>query len=154
MATQQTMGYTGTTAADDIAVYDDNPVTGWVGWSIFAGVMLTMVGIFQGIAGFVALFNDTFYLVGKSGLALSVDYTAWGWAHIVLGALLIGAGVSVMRGNMYGRIVGVVVAMISAIANLVFLPAYPVWGAIIITIDILVIWALTAHGRELQTPKS
>lgn len=135
---------------DDVVVIPDPP-TGWVGWAMFAGAMMTMIGIFQGIAGFIALFNDAFYVVAKSGLAISVDYTAWGWAHIVLGILLIGAGVSVMRGNMYGRIVGVFLAMLSAVVNMLFLPAYPVWGVIMITVDVLVIYALTAHGRELKT---
>ena len=57
----------------------DRPeVTGWVGWVAFAGIMLIMLGIFQAIEGFVAIFDDGYYLVRPNGLVVNVDYTVWG----------------------------------------------------------------------------
>jgi hypothetical protein len=124
--------------------------TAWVGWIMFAGLMMIMLGTFEAIAGLVALFNDEYYLVARSGLVVSVDYTTWGWVHLLLGIVVAAAGLGVMVGQMWARVVGIVVVLASAIVNIAFLAAYPVWSTIIITIDVLVIWALTVHGRETK----
>jgi len=124
--------------------------TGWVGWILFAGVMLILVGSFQMIAGFVALFNDHVYLVPSRDLAVSVSYTGWGWAQIILGLLAILGGYGIMVGQMWARIYAVIYASIAAIVNLAFISAYPIWMTLMITIDVLVIWAVTVHGREVK----
>jgi hypothetical protein len=124
--------------------------TAWVGWIMFASVMLILVGTFQAIAGLVALFNDDYYLVRPSGLVVSLDYTAWGWVHLVLGIVIAAAGLGLAVGQMWARVVGILVAMLSAIVNIAFLAASPVWSTIMITIDLLVIWALTVHGAETK----
>lgn len=125
--------------------------TGWVGWIGFASVMMIMLGLFHMFQGFIALFQDEYYLVGKSGLTVHVDYTAWGWVHIVLGALVLAAGIGVIAGQTWARVVGVGVALVSAIVNVGFLAAYPIWSTMMIAFDVLVIWALTVHGREMKT---
>lgn len=132
--------------------YDVEPteMTAWVGWVAFAGVMLWLVGSFHAIAGLVALFRDEVYLVGSSGLTLKVDYTTWGWIHLIGGSIVAAAGIAVFTGRLWARIVGVTVAMLSALVNIAFLEAYPVWSAIMIAIDVLVIWALMVHGDEVK----
>jgi hypothetical protein len=117
---------------------------------MFAGVIMVMLGTFQAIAGLVALFNDEYYLVTRSNLVVSVDYTAWGWVHLLLGIVIAGAGLGVMVGQMWARVVGILVALVSAVVNLAFLAANPVWCTIMITLDVLVIWALTVHGKETK----
>lgn len=124
--------------------------TAWVGWILFAGVMLMIVGSFQVIAGLVALFNDHVYAVPSRDLVVSVSYTGWGWAQIILGCLAVFGGYGVMVGQLWARIYGVIYASIAAIVNLAMLNAAPIWMAMMITIDILVIWALTVHGREVK----
>jgi uncharacterized membrane protein len=124
--------------------------SGWVGWLIFAGVMMILVGAFQVIDGLIALFNDELYVVRPNGLVVNVDYTAWGWTHLLLGILLIAAGLAILSGRVWGRTLGVIVALLSAIVNFAFIPAYPVWSILIITVDVLVIYALIAHGGELR----
>jgi hypothetical protein len=124
---------------------------GWTGWIGFAAIMMVLAGCFQGIAGFVALFKDEVFVVRDTGLIVSVDYTTWGWIHLGIAALLLLAGASLFAGNMYGRIVGVLVAMLSAVTNLVFIAAYPVWSVLIIAVDIFVIYAIVVHGRDLKT---
>jgi hypothetical protein len=126
------------------------PTTGWVGWLVFAGIMMIVVGAFQVIDGLVALFNDELYVVRPDGLVVNVDYTAWGWTHLLLGILLIAAGAAVFSGRVWGRTLGVIVALLSAVVNFAFIPAYPVWSLLIITVDLLVIYALIAHGGELR----
>ena len=124
--------------------------SGWVGWIAFAGAMMIMLGTFQAIQGFVAIFDDGFYRVTESGLVVEVDFTVWGWTHLLLGVLIVAAGAGVLVGNLAARIVAVILAGLSALLNLLFIEAYPIWSIIIITIDVLVIFALTVHGRELK----
>lgn len=123
-------------------------ITGWAGWAGFAGILMLLVGAFQAILGLVALLNDTFYVVGKEGL-LVFDYTTWGWAHLLFGLFLFLAGMSVLKGHAFGRVIGIILAFLSAVANLAFIPAYPIWSVIVIAIDVLVIYGLAVHGNEL-----
>src|SRR6476469_4207627 len=125
--------------------------TGWTGWIVFAGVMLVMLGVFHVIEALVALFREDFYLVGSKGLAVHVDYAAWGWAHLILGVIAGLAGIGLLAGNIVARVVGVCVAVLSAVVNLAFVPAYPVWSIIVVTFDVLVIWAIIVHGSEMKS---
>jgi len=138
-------------AAGERAAHRGAEPTGWVGWIMFAAVMMMMLGSFHAIAGLVALFQDSYYLVGKNDLVVHVDYTAWGWVHLVGGILIVLAGVGLLAGQMWARIVGVALAALSALVNMAFFAAYPWWSALMITFDVLVIWSLTAHGAEMKT---
>ena len=131
---------------------DTRGQTGWVGWVVFAGMMLILVGIFHVIQGLVALFRDEVLLVGSSGLVVNVDYTGWGWTHVIAGAIAVLVGCCLLAGQMWARVVAVLVAMLSAIVNVAFLPAYPIWSTIMIAVDVLVIWAIIVHGSEVKTP--
>lgn len=131
--------------------YSQPTQTGWTGWVVFAGVIMIMLGFIQAIHGLVALFNDDFYAVSSNGLAISADFTTWGWIHLLLGIIVFLAGIGVMAGQMWARLVGIVVALASAVANIGFLAAYPVASSIVIIIDVLVIYALTVHGREMKS---
>jgi hypothetical protein len=133
-----------------MSAVDDRQETGWVGWLIFAAVMMAILGVFHAIQGLTALFNDEYYIVGEGGLIIELDYTAWGWVHLALGILVGLAALSLGSGHMYGRIVGVLVAVVSAIINLAFLAAYPVWGVVMIALDVIVIYSIVVHGRELD----
>jgi hypothetical protein len=102
----------------------------------------------------VAIFDDGFYHTTESGLVIDVDYTAWGWAHLLLGVLIFISGLGVLAGNLAARTVAVAVAGLSALANLLFVEAYPIWSILLITVDVLVIYALTVHGRELGSSRT
>lgn len=125
-------------------------MSGWVGWVVFAGIMMVILGSFHAIEGLIALFQDDYFLVSKTGLSIHVDYTVWGWVHLIGGIIVIAAGVALFAGKIWARTIAVIVAVVSAIVNIGFLSAYPIWSTIMITIDILVIWALTVHGGELR----
>jgi hypothetical protein len=119
-----------------------------IGFTMFAAVMMIIMGFFHAFAGLAALFNDESFVVTKDYL-FKVDTTGWGWIHLILGIVVVLAGFSLLTGAVWARTVGVIVAGISAIANFAYLPVYPVWAVIIIAVDIIVIWALTAHGRDI-----
>ena len=131
------------------AAYDEPP-TAWVGWVVFGGVMLITLGAFQIIQGLVALFDDGFYAVTSEGLVVDSDYNTWGWIHTGIGIVAVLTGVGLLAGNMVARVVGVGIAMLSALVNLVFISAYPIWSAIMITLDVIVIYAIIVHGREVK----
>lgn len=119
-----------------------------VGWAGFAGIMLIIFGVFDIIQGIVALANDTFFVLGDD-YVFKFDVTTWGWIHIILGIVLIASGAGIFSGNVLGRTVGVIVAGLAVIVNFAWLPYYPIWSIIMIAIGIAVIWALTAHGRDI-----
>jgi hypothetical protein len=124
--------------------------TGWVGGVWFAGAILLMVGVFQAIEGLVALLKDELYVVRSDGLVVSADYTAWGWTHLLIGILLVLVGVAVVLGQRWAQVTAMVLGALSAIVVFAFVPAYPLWSLTIIALDVLVIYALAAHGRETR----
>jgi hypothetical protein len=118
------------------------------GLTVFAAVMMMMIGAFQVIQGIIALANDTFYVVGAE-YVFQFDVTTWGWIHLLLGALVAVAGYFVLQAKVWARTVGVIVAVVSALFNFAWLPYYPVWSILIIALNVFVIWALTVRGRDV-----
>jgi hypothetical protein len=118
------------------------------GWVMFAALMLIIGGILGAIQGLSAIIKSGFYTIPPNYF-ISVNAKGWGWTHLILGAVVVLAGLSLFRGAMWARVVGVVVAGLSLIGNFAFIPVYPLWALLIIALDVLVIWALTAHGRAL-----
>lgn len=125
--------------------------TGWAGWVVFGGTMMILLGVFSLIEGFVAIFHHQYYVSTQQGL-LVFSLTGWGWVHVIAGALAILIGIGVLSGAMWARIAGVIICGLNAIAQLAFMSAYPIWAVIVITLDVLVIYALVAHGREVRDP--
>src|SRR5262245_66389676 len=77
--------------------------TGWTGWVIFAAWMLGLVGVFQILAGAVALVRGDEFYAAKAHVAVQLNYTGWGWVHIIVGALVLLAAVSLARAHLYAR---------------------------------------------------
>jgi uncharacterized membrane protein len=122
------------------------PVSGWaVGGLVFAASMMTLVGVFQALTGLVALFNDEFYVVTRN-YTFDLDVTAWGWIHLILGLLLIVTGIGLFGRRTWAGVAGIMLAMLSALANFFFIPYYPIWSLVVIALDIWIIWALTRPG--------
>jgi hypothetical protein len=124
--------------------------SGWAGWLTFAAVMMGMVAVFQIVDGLTALFRSGTYVVGEDRLAVEVDYTAWGWIHLILGLVAGAAALALIAGQMWARVVGIVMAVVSAVTNLAFIPAYPVGSTLVIVLDVVVIYAIAVHGGELK----
>lgn len=121
----------------------------WVGWIAFAAIMMFIVGGFNIIDGLAAIFKDEIFVTTSKGI-LVFDVTAWGWIHLVLGVLQILVAWFLLRGALWARMTAVALLALNAIEQLAFLGAYPFWAAIIITIDVVVIWAIVVHGDETR----
>ena len=119
-----------------------------VGYAMFASVLLLMAGIFQFVAGLVAVVEDDFYVVSAKWV-FEFDVTTWGWIHMLMGIVLFLSGIGILSGNILARTVGVVAAGVAAVANFLWLPYYPVWSIVMIFLAVAVIWALTVHGRDI-----
>jgi hypothetical protein len=120
------------------------------GWAVFAGVMLVMVGfldLFYGLAGIV---NDDVLTVGGEGVII-LDTTAWGWAHFIIGIIMVLTGLGLFAGAEWARWTGVFFAMLSAIGQVGLITAFPLWSILIVALDVLVIYNLTARGEVAPT---
>ena len=126
--------------------------SGWaVGFILFAAIMMIMVGVFQALQGLVAIFENEFYVATRN-YTFQFDATTWGWTHLILGLVMAFAGWGLFSGRTWARTVAIFLAVLSAIANFLFIPYYPFWSLLIITLDIFVIWAVAAHGGAMRDP--
>jgi hypothetical protein len=137
------------TTSSQATVDQEPPPSGWaVGLTLFAGVLMIIAGGFQAFAGLVAITEDEFYATTPN-YVLQLDTTRWGWAHLLLGLIVVGAGFAVLKGKVWGRVVAIILASLSALANFAFIPYYPFWSITILALNVFVIWALTTHGRDI-----
>jgi hypothetical protein len=124
--------------------------SGWaVGFILFAAIMMIMIGVFQAIAGLVAIFENEFYVATRNYL-FQFDATTWGWIHLLVGLLMAFAGWGLFSGRTWARTVAIILAVLSAITNFLFVPYYPFWSLLLVTLDVLVIWAVAAHGGAMR----
>ena len=116
---------------------------------LFAGIMMIVVGIWEAVEGLIAIFQNEFYVATRRYL-FQFDVTAWGWIHVILGLVVAVAGYGLLSGRTWARAVVITLAALSAIANFLWLPYYPLWALLIISVDVFVIWAVAVHGREVS----
>ena len=117
------------------------------GGAYFAGVLMIVIGIFGALEGLAAIIKDSFF-VASPNYWINVDVSGYGWIHLLLGILIGLAGFGVLAGQTWARVIGIVLAALSAIANFLFIPYYPFWAILIIALDIWIIWALSVWQPE------
>jgi hypothetical protein len=122
----------------------------WAGWGVFGAIMLSIAGSVNVMQGLVALLDEGYFLVPDGDDLLLVDYTAWGIASIAWGALALAASVGLFATKGWARWAAVAIASVSILVQIGFLAAYPIWSALIIALDVLVIFALTAHWGDVR----
>jgi hypothetical protein len=134
---------------DDTAYVEPGPKGLAKGFTLFAAIMLMLSGIwniFEGVAGII---GGSYFIVLPT-YAFSLSTTGFGLWHLVLGAAVLAAGAYLLMDVLWARVVGVVLAGISAISNFLYIPYYPVWSIVVIAIDVFVIWALLAPRRRVR----
>ena len=136
------------------AAYDEDRGMGWI---VFAGIMLSIVGILNIVYGIAAIDSSTVFTANAKYVI--TDLNTWGWIVLGIGLLQMLAAGSLWRGGLFGRIMGICAASISAIGALLAIPAYPFWSLAIFALDIVIIHQISAHGTEgrgaaAQTPAS
>jgi hypothetical protein len=119
------------------------------GFTALAATLMILSGLWAFFVGITGVLQGSFYrAVPVYTFSLSVH--TWGWIQLVIGAVVFAAGVCLLLGMMWARVVGVILAVVSGLANFLFLPHYPLWSIIVIALDVLIIWALTtSRSRRL-----
>jgi hypothetical protein len=125
-------------------------VTAWLGWVLFAAIILFVSGLFNAIEGLVALLRPDYYRTHATGLAVQAGYGAWGWVLLITGIVLALAGYGIAVGQTWARVVGIIVAVANTLVNFAFIGAYPLWITLTVTLNVLVVYALAVHGREVR----
>jgi hypothetical protein len=121
--------------------YDDDVGGGWL---LFAGVMLMIVGIMNFIGGIAAI-DDANVYVGDAQFVFS-DLATWGWVILITGTVQVLAAFGIWAGNELARWLGVGFASLNALAQLLLMPAFPLWSLSLFAVDILIIYGLIAYG--------
>jgi hypothetical protein len=125
--------------------FDDTAKGKWAyGIGLFAATVMVTVGLFQIFEGISAILNDDVY-AKTPNYVFHFDLTTWGWIQLLIGILVAGTGVALIARQRWALIAGVVLAMLSALANFMFLPYYPLWSLVIIALDVAVAWALATQ---------
>ena len=119
------------------------------GGMVFAASAAVVMGVWQIIMGIAAVADDGFFVVGPE-YTYNLDTTAWGWIHIILGAVVLIVGFMLFSGSGFARAMGIFLACLVAINNFFFLPYYPLWSLIVIALAVFVMWSLAvADSRDL-----
>jgi hypothetical protein len=123
--------------------------SGPTGWAVFAGTVLAIVGAFNIIYGLAAIFRDE--VITTTGSHVIVwDTTKWGWILLIFGIFQLLAGMALFAGAGWARWTAVVLAGLNAVGNVGFLTVQPFWTALIIALDIIVIYQLTARWEAVD----
>jgi hypothetical protein len=120
------------------------------GWAMFAGIMLCVVGASNIIFGLTAIFNDE-VLTKTGGVLIFWDFTTWGWIQLLGGAIMLAAAFGLFAGQSWAAIVAVIFATLNAISQVSWITVSPIWSLIVISLDVIVIYQLTARWTPSNT---
>ena len=115
--------------------------------STFAGSVIVIAGVWHLLQGVAALANDGRY-VGPPNYLYKFELTGWGWIYLVIGVFAVPVGVAVFTGQLWGRVVAILLAGVSLVVNFMFIPWYPLWSVLMIALDIAVVWALVLYQHR------
>ena len=113
------------------------------GLSVFAASLMMVLGVFQFFEGLVAVVDGNDFLLNTKNYVVQFDASTWGWTHMILGAVVAATGLFILTGNRLARGVGVGIVSLSALANFLWIPYYPLWAMTVLALDVAAIWALT-----------
>ncbi|WP_367319360.1 hypothetical protein [Streptomyces sp. HUAS ZL42] len=117
------------------------------GLTVFAAVMLTIVGVLDIFRGIMGIAEDDIFVTTRN-YVFEFDLTGWGWIHVVLGAFAVLVSIGLFQVATWARVSGVAIAGLVIIANFLDLPYYPVWSIVMIAFSAFIIWALCVVRQE------
>ena len=134
---------------EQYAPLEGSAMSAWEGWVAFAAVLMAMVGGLYILAGMVTLFESHYYEVNTAVLSVDTSWTVLGWTQVLLGVLAVVAAVGLLRGQLWARLVAVLLAGLTIVENFLEMAASPIWNLILIGLAVMAIFAIVVHGREL-----
>ncbi|MER0478425.1 hypothetical protein ABR737_08755 [Streptomyces sp. Edi2] len=118
------------------------------GWTAFAAVLMIFGGAMAFLEGISAIAHDQLFVTTRN-YVFSFNLTGWGWIHLILGIIILLAGVALLAtGAMWARVIGVILAGLGALANFLWIPHYPFWAIVLVAINIFIIWALCTDNHH------
>ena len=119
------------------------PMAGWIG---FAAIMMIIVGTLDFFEGLIAIVRGKYYVVGANQIIV-FNLSTWGWLTLIWGIVLVLAGAALASGSGWARWLTVFLAGVNILGQLSFLGSstWPLWTLVIISLNIVVIYALTAR---------
>ncbi len=136
-----------TQSMDDATYEEARPTGAALGFTVTAAVLMMVSGLWNFLEGLAAIIKGQFFVV-LPNYVYNVSVTGWGWIHLILGAAVFVAGAFLFMDKTWARIVGVVLACLSAVANFLYIPYSPVWSVIVIALDVFIVWALLAPRNQ------
>lgn len=114
------------------------------GWAFFVGILLFMVGVFNVIWGLTAIIDDKELTVGRQGVIVW-DISTWGWINLLLGIVMVLTALALFAGRSWARWTAIFFVMVNAFGQIAWIPIHPLWSVLVITLDVIIIYQLTAH---------
>lgn len=119
------------------------------GWVLFAAIMMGLLGVWNLFEGIAAI-SSAHVFVSDAHYIFS-DLNTWGWIVVILGVFQIIAAMVLLSGSEIARWFGIGVASVNALGQLAFAPAYPVWGLLMFSVDVVIIYSLAMYaGKRLR----
>jgi hypothetical protein len=141
-----TAGVPGETVAREAAKDYVPDESGGIGWVVFAGTMLAIVGILNFVYGIAAVSDSHFYV--RDAQYVISDLNTWGWALIAIGAIQVVSAFGIWAMLPGARWVGILTAALNAVIQMLVIPGYPFLAITLFAIDIMIIYGLLAYGRR------
>ena len=140
-ATQSRSASAAPGASSPAVAYDEDRGLGWL---VFAGIMLSILGILNIVYGIAAIDKSSFYAANAHYVI--TDLKTWGWVVLGVGAIQFLAAFGIWAGSEWGRWVGIISAGANAIVQMFFISGSPLLSVSLFAVDILVIYGLVAYG--------
>jgi hypothetical protein len=117
------------------------------GGAMVAAIFMMIAGFFGLLQGIALIANGTFY-VQPANYWVTTGASTWGWWLLLVGAVVVAAGLGVLSGAAWARWLGIIMVSVQAVTNFVFIPVQPFWAITLILVDLWVIHSLFVHRRE------
>jgi hypothetical protein len=123
------------------------------GRALFAAVLLLIAGTLNIIYGIGSLDDANIFVNDQRFIFTNLN--TLGWVLIVLGLIQLTGGFSLMAGNVYGRVIGVIAGSLGAVGALLSIGgSYPWWSLGIFVLCIYVVWGILVYGDEERAART
>ena len=122
--------------------------SGWAGGGYFSGLLMVVLGAAQGILGVSELGQKKLFFVFTDKLVTNNYFLTWGWVDLVLGVFLLVAGLYALHGSSMAKVIGAFFAGLGVLANLVFLPVYPLWSVVAVVLGVFIMYSLVVRSAN------